>query len=295
MSGFDSICIRFKYVKEWSSPLANTRIVPFVDSYFSVIKSCIEDIRTEYFWVFASFLKLDNFDFDFIPEQFEKDQIHVWYTTHPEGGLNQEGNIFLIPTRQFKEQLKNLKFLRDYKDINYHAVNDLWQPQCTTIYFKLQDPVFDYNNTEPCFYKWLVNKNLKEINKPNFYPSFWEDEKLYSWGKTKDIMLIPHKDNIEQFYDFDRTVHFEYDYNIQPMDIIFISYDEPLAEQRFIKLKSKYPRTKWCKNIKGQTEAYHTAANMSDTDYFFAVFPKLEVVDSFDFSFQPDRMKNSCH
>ena len=79
------------------------------------------------------------------------------------------------------------------------------------------------------------------------------------------------------------------------MDIIFISYDEPLAEQRFIKLKSKYPRTKWCKNIKGQTEAYHTAANMSDTDYFFAVFPKLEVVDSFDFSFQPDRMKNSCH
>lgn len=34
---------------------------------------------------------------------------------------------------------------------------------------------------------------------------------------------------------------------------------------------------------------------MSDTDYFFAVFPKLEIVDSFKFDFQPDRLKNPCH
>ena len=295
MSGFDSICIRFKNVKEWSSPLANTRIVPFVDSYFSVIKSCIEDIRTEYFWVFASFLKLDKFDFDYIPEQFEKDQMHVWYTTHPLGELNQEGNILLIPTKQFKEQLKNLKFLRDYKNVNYHADPDLWQPLCPRVYFKLKSPVDDYNRGDPMFYKWMINNDLQGVYKPNFYPSFWEDVKLYSWGKTKDIMLVPYKENIKQFYDFDRTVHFDLEYDVKPMDIIFISYDEPLAERRFNKLKEKYPRAKWCKNIKGQTEAYHTAANMSDTDYFFAVFPKLEIVDSFDFSFQPDRMKNSCH
>ena len=63
---FDSIQIRFKNVKEWPSQLTNTRTVPFVNSYLDVIKSCINDIRTEYFWVFASFLKLDTFDFDFI-------------------------------------------------------------------------------------------------------------------------------------------------------------------------------------------------------------------------------------
>ena len=289
MSGFDSICIRFKNVKEWSSPLANTRIVPFVESYFSIIKSCIEDIRTEYFWVFASFIKLDNFDFDFIPEQFEKDQMHVWHTEE-----SSEGNILLIPTKQFKSQLKSLKFLRDYKDVNYH-LEDLRQPPCARTYFKLGDPVFAYNNSDAYFYKWMINNDLQGVYKPNFYPSFWEDVKLYSWGKTKDIMLVPHKDNIEQFYDFDRTVHFDFEYNVTPMDIIFISYDEPSAEQRYNKLKAKYPRTKWCRNIKGQTLAYHAAANMSETDYFFAVFPKLEIADAFDFSFQPDRMKNPCH
>ncbi len=295
MSGFDSIQIRFKNIKEWQSPLTNTRTVPFINSYFDVIKSCIDNIRTEYFWVFASFLKLDTFDFDFIPEQFEKDQIHVWYATHPMAGLNKEGNIMLIPTKQFKEQLKNLKFLRDYKDVNYHADPVLWQPPCQILYYKLKEPIKKYYNEDPVFYKWMINKDLQGIKKPNFYPSFWEDEKLYSWGKTKDIMLVPHRENIKQFYDFDRTVHFDFDYNVKPMDIVFISYDEPKAEQRFNKLKSKFPRAKWSKGVVGQTLAYMSAAMKSETDYFFAVFPKIDIVEDFNFDFQPDRMKNPCH
>ena len=292
---FDSIQVRFKNIKEWQSQLSNTRTVPFVNSYFDVIKSCIDDIRTEYFWVFASFLKLDTFNFNFIPEQFEKDQIHVWYATHPMAGLNQEGNIMLIPTKQFKEQLKNLKFLRDYKDVNYHADPVLWQPSCPIIFYKLKNPIEKYYNEDPVFYKWMINKDLQGIKEPIFYPSFWEDEKLYSWGKTKDIMLVPHRENIKQFYDFERTVHFDFDYNVKPMDIVFISYDEPKAEERFNKLKSKFPRAKWSKGVVGQTFAYMSAAMMSETDYFFAVFPKIDIVEDFNFDFQPDRMKNPCH
>ena len=90
---FDSIQIRFKNVREWPSLLANSRVVPFVESYFKVIKSCVEDIRTEYFWVFPSFMSTKQIDFDFIPEQFEKDQIHVWYSTHPKAGDNKKGNV----------------------------------------------------------------------------------------------------------------------------------------------------------------------------------------------------------
>ena len=47
------------------------------------------------------------------------------------------------------------------------------------------------------------------------------------------------KENIKQFYDIDRTVHFDFDYDVKPMDIIFISYDEPLAEVSYNKLKEK--------------------------------------------------------
>ena len=130
---------------------------------------------------------------------------------------------------------------------------------------------------------------------PDFYPSFWEDVKMYSWGKTKDVMLVPKQKDVIQFYDIPRSVHYDLEYAVKPMDIIFISYDEPSAEIRYNKLKERFPRAKWCKGIQGQTLAYVTAATMSETDYFFAVFPKNELADDFDFSFQPDRMRNPCH
>ncbi len=294
MTGFDSIQVRFKNTINIESPLAGTRVVPFVDSYFSILKSVVNDVNTEYFWFFSNFVSLDEIDLDYIPEQHESKQIHVWYTTHPMGGLNKEGNVMLIPTKEFKRQMNSIKFLRDYKDINYHPHDTLFQRPLTTTYFKLQDPYSAYK-TDDQFYKWMVNKDLTGVQTPNFYPSFWEDEKVYSWGDTKDIMLVPHRTDIKQFYDVDRSVHFDLDYPIKPMDIIFISYDEPSAEKRFNTLKEKYPRAKWCKGITGQTLAYFKAAEMSDTDYFFAVFPKLEIVDSFKFDFQPDRMKNPCH
>ena len=294
MNGFDSIQVRFRNTIHRPSPFANTREVPFVKSYLNILKSVITDIRTEYFWFFANFMSLENIDTDFIPEQHEKDQIHVWYNTNLKGGTNKEGNVFLIPTAKFKEQIDNLKFLRDFKDINYHAHNNLFQNLIPKTDFKLRNPFTAYNRGDPIYYKWLKNQSTN-AEYPNFFPSFWEDEKIYTWGKTKDIMLVPYRQNLKQFYDIERNVHFDLEYNIDPMDIIFISYDEPGAEKRFNELKHRFPRAKWSKGVTGQTLAYMAAAGMSNTDYFFAVFPKLEIVDTFNFDFQPDRMKNPCH
>lgn len=294
MNGFESIQVKFKHTEHIPSLFANTRVVPFVDSYLTVLKSIINDIQTEYFWFFANFINVDKMDLDFIPEQHERDQIHVWYTTHPMGGLNKEGNVMLIPTQKFKEQINSLVFLRDYKDINYHPHETLFQQPMTKTIFKLKDPYKAYGSGKR-LYKWMVNIDLDTKIVPNFYPSFWEDVKLYTWGKTNDVMLVPQTDNLKQFYDIDRIVHYDLSYDIKPMDIIFISYDEPGAEKRFNELKKKYPRAKWVKNVLGQTLAYVTAAIESETDYFYAVFPKIDLVDSFDFSFQPDRLKNPCH
>jgi hypothetical protein len=292
---FDAVQVRFKHTKHIESPFANTREVPFVDSYLTILKSIVGDVQTEYFWFFANFMNLENIDLDYIPEQHEKDQIHVWYNTNPLGGTNKEGNVFLIPTSAFKKQMGDLKFLRDFDAINYHPHKNLFQNLIPKTSFKLKDPYKSLRSSEPCYYKWLINKDLDHKLIPNFFPSFWEDEKLYTWGETNDIMLVPHRDSIEQFYDIDRIVHFELDYEVKQMDIIFISYDEPGAEKRFESLKKRFPRAKWSKGVQGQTLAYMAAAAMSDTDYFFAVFPKIDIVDDFKFDFQPDRLRNPCH
>ena len=294
---FDSIQVRFPNTPHIPSPLPNTRVVPFVKSYLTMLKSLVADVRTEYFWFFSNFVEIkqsSGFDLDYIPEQHEKDQIHVWYTTHPMGGLNKEGNVMLIPTEEFKQQMSDLKFLRDFKDINYHAHQTLFQRPLTKTYFKLNNPMQAYGaNTN--FYTWMINKDLVDFDAPNFYPSFWEDEKLYSFGKTKDIMMMPGTRDINQFYDFDRSVHYEYDYPVKEMDIIFLSYDEPNADLNWKKLKDKYPRAKRVHGVAPRTLAYHTAAQASETDYFFAVFPTIDLDEHFDFTFQPDRMREACH
>ena len=291
---FDSIQVRFKNVPHLESPFANTRVVPFVSSYFDILKGVVDDINTEYFWFFSNFVNLNTVDFlDYIPEQHEKNQIHVWYATHPKTGLNQEGNVMLIPTKKFKEQMHDITFLRDYKDINYHAHPTLFQQPIGKTYYRLKDPLVAYNS-EKVFYQWMINNSCK-AEVPNFYPSFWEDVKMYTWGKTNDIMLVPGDKDIKQFYDIERSVHFDLEYDIEPMDIVFLSYDEPNAEENWKKIKENHPRAKRIQGVKGRTQAYHTAAAQSKTDYFFAVFPTIDIDDSFDFSFQPDRLKNACH
>lgn len=290
---FDSVQVRFKNVPHIQSPFANTRVVPFVGSYLDILKSVVCDISTQYFWFFSNFVDLRDMDLDFIPEQYEKDQIHVWYTTHPKGGLNKEGNILLIPTEKFKQQMPNLKFLRDFKDINYHQHHTLFQQPIGKTIFKLSDPIKSYAN-DNSFYKWMINRKCT-VDLPNFYPSFWEDLKMYTWGETKDIMLVPGNQNIKKFYDIESNVHFDYEYDVELMDIIFLSYDEPNAEENWKKLKEKFPRAKRSHGVKGRTQAYHTAASMSETDYFFAVFPTIEIGDDFDFKFQPDRLREPCH
>ena len=285
---FDCVKVNFSQYEQKS--FWYNHEIPFIKNYFEIIKSKITDIKTSHFWVVASFMEVSDDVLNFIPEQFEQKQIHVFYS-----GENKEGNILLIPKEEFLKQMNNLKFLRDYQDINYHKISMLY-PDVPKIFSTPSMFVSDYNSKTEYPYHWVVNKQLEDLNcVPNYFPSYWHDIKMYTWGETNDINLVPYKKQIKQFYDFELIQKFNATYPVQDMDIIFISYDEPLAQKRYDKLKSKFPRAKWCKNIKGQTNAYHTAARMSDTDYFFAVFPKIDLVDSFNFSFQPDRLKHPAH
>jgi len=267
MNNFDSIQVRFENTEFFPSPLANTKVVPFVDSYFEILKSVVNDVKTEYFWFFSGFINMKNMDMDYIPEQHEKDQIHVWYNTHPKGGTNKEGNVMLVPTKKFKEQMGDLQYLSDFKDINYHMHSNLYQAIISKIAFDLSDLVSPHNQNEQ-YYSWLFNVDLASKLVPNFYPSFWEGVKIYSWGATKDIMLVP-KQTIENFHDIKQQQHFELEYPVKKMDVVDLKEDSALG--------------------------YVDAAARSTTGYFFIVPPGGKIPDNFDFNFQPDRMAKPSH
>ena len=120
---FDCVCIDFKNthseknIKNIKEKFPYAVILPFISSYFDIINAEIRRSRTKFLWVLTSIVDYQNFDFDFIPEQHEQYQIHSWSLPG-----QKEGDTFLIPTTY---QTPNLKYLRDYKDINYHQTNSL--------------------------------------------------------------------------------------------------------------------------------------------------------------------------
>ena len=73
---FDCIKINFPHFEDKNK--WHNHQVPFVSNYFEIIKSKIHDIKTSHFLVIASFMDFEDNIYDYIPEQFEQNQIHVF-------------------------------------------------------------------------------------------------------------------------------------------------------------------------------------------------------------------------
>jgi hypothetical protein len=83
----------------------------------------------------------------------------------------------------------------------------------------------------------------------------------------------------------------------EPLDIVFIDNSELNAEYNYLQLPhvSTPNRIHRSSGITGRVAAYHAAAELSRTPWFFAVFAKLEVDSKFDWIWQPDRLQEPKH
>jgi len=68
-------------------------------------------------------------------------------------------------------------------------------------------------------------------------------------------------------------------------DIIFISYQEPNADENFAKLKARFPRSQRVHGVKGIHQAHIAAAKKSFTKMFWVVDGDAEIVDEFNFDY----------
>jgi len=70
-------------------------------------------------------------------------------------------------------------------------------------------------------------------------------------------------------------------------DVIFLSYDEPYADEHWERLKEKFPKAQRVHGIKGILEAHKECARVARTDYFFVVDGDAYILDSFGFDNVP--------
>jgi hypothetical protein len=295
---FDCICIDFKNKKSKENIdiikkiFPYVKVLPFINSYFDVIKSCIGNSRTNYLWVLSSLIDYKNFNFDFIPEQFQHAQVHVWGCKE-----QKEGDTFLIP-RNFLQQ--DIKFLRDYKDVNYHTVELDYDFNSIEKQYDLSNNIDNLKGLQSTPQTRYI-KYFEDSKSEIFYPSYWEDLKIYRDNTTFYIPLHAMNYLKTQIYDYPLILNINNQDKKDCFDIAFISNGEPFEEGNYELLKGHLEknllknRLYWIRGVDGRTEAYKRAAQESSQEYFYAVFAKSQVNENFMFDYTVDRAKNKRH
>ena len=79
-------------------------------------------------------------------------------------------------------------------------------------------------------------------------------------------------------------------------DIVFISYQEPNADENYENLKNKFPRAKRVHGVKGIHQAHIEAAKLCDTPMVWIVDGDAQIVNDFNFDYQvPAWQYNHVH
>jgi hypothetical protein len=281
--------------------IANTiKTVRYFDNYLDTLRRIAKGIppEHEFVWICSSVCDYSTFDFTWHPEQWQTSMLHVF----PSDGEKFGDTFFMhVPTFQYRAEKCQLL---EWYDLNFMDVSvprrplpivhhdyDTHVEAVKTIDFKGPLAVF-------------ATQDVAELIVPAV--PLWRE-------KTKTVMPLSSGAGIcvvpkvavpavkTQLYDYphvNRTQrHMLTD---QPLDIVFIDNGEPNANDNYehmceVANRSYRNRVHRSSGVTGRVAAYHAAANLSTTPWFFAVFAKIYVNNSFDWAWQPDRMQEPKH
>jgi hypothetical protein len=277
--------------------IANTtKTVRYFDNYLDTLRRIAKSIpdQHEFVWICSSVCDYSEFDFTWHPEVWQATMLHVF----PSSG-EKFGDTFFMHVPTFKLRAEKIQLL-DWYDLNFMDQN-VPRRALPVIHHKFDTHVeaiktIDWTGPLAIF---TTNKTVEQVPPV----PLWRE-------KTKTIMpLSPGASQVvvpkvavpyikKQAYDYpyiDRKQrHIYWD---DPLDIVFIDNGEPNAEYNYLQLPhvSIPNQIHRSSGITGRVAAYHAAAELSRTPWFFAVFAKLEVDSKFDWLWQPDRLQEPKH
>lgn len=279
----------------------DTKSVRYIGTHLDVFKRIIKQAKSEYIWIISSICDYSAFDFTWHPSQWQEEMVHCFSWTNEEHG--RRGDTFYIHVESFSKQMCELELLDWFNVIHYNNEQ---------IVYNFDFPVVVYKGDD-----LITAIKQYEFNTP--YAQFiHEDDIDFSWYQNiclwseKDRQVIPYTTNhasclvprdVKQHV---KTQVYDYPY-LKTFDIVckrslrleikFISNGEPDADRYFNHCleHSRGSNIERIMNVNSRAAAYRAAAERSRTDWFFAVFAKLEVEKDFDWDWQPDYWQGPKH
>ena len=269
------------------------RRVRYFDNYRDTLIRLAKSIGTEheFVWICSSICDYTDFDFTWHPSHWQYNLLHVFASDE-----QKFGDTFFMHVPSFAAKAETVELL-DWYDCNFVDQSVPRRPM-PVIKHNLDshiDAVLNQDFAGPLAIFSTRNTTSKGLRPPAV--SLWRD-------KTKTIVpLSPGAASVivpkvaipyikTQLYDYPYIDKTHCDDRIDSsMDVVFISYDEPYAEQNWNILAQQCARAKRVHGVAGMETALEAAADLSSTPWYYAVFAKTRLHEQFDFSYVPDRMQ----
>lgn len=139
---------------------------------------------------------------------------------------------------------------------------------------------------------WVIDGSVSILNYFNFnyrIPA-WDSRYIHTWLTYRDFKICSEgvytltKDYDGTYKNFKKFIGYEN----TDFDIVFISFNEPVAEENYKKLRKHVNRNVHrVHGIKGIHNAHRAAAELVKTDMFWVVDADAEIVPSFKFNYKP--------
>ena len=273
--------------------------IRFFDNYRDTLIRLAKSLlgEHEFVWVCSSICDYTDFDFTWHPEKWQQTMLHVFRSND-----QKFGDTFYMHVPTFAERAEK-KALMEWYSVNFVSRKGVPRRPMPVIEHNNDSHVDVIKNTDWAGPLAMFTVNGEPITRPTV--SLWREETRtivpLSPGASAVIVPKAAKGSIRtQLYDYphiDKTNNRRM--GDQPLDIVFISNGELMAEQNYsYLLDSTYNKNNIIHRVdrvNGRAAAYHAAARVSTTPWFFAVFAKLRVSMPFDWYWQPDRMQQPKH
>jgi hypothetical protein len=281
----------------------NLTVIEYDHSYLKTFKDILNKLESKkehYIWICSSICDYTNFDFSYICDPFAKEQLHVFPSDK-----QKFGDTFLVDVNKFRSLINDMIMLEDYEKVNYNQHQRVKRLPAPTIITKEDTHVNTIHTDFSWPYVTFITEDNKELEVNDIEPmSLWTPESkniiVTTTGATRIVVPKEAKDYVEnELYDYPYISRSKSLAQSQPLDIVFLSNGETGADENYEHLlkvtKGLRNRVVRVDGVNGRVQAYHAAAEASETPWMFTVFAKLKVNDKFDWNWQPDRLQVPKH
>ena len=271
-----------------------------IDTYTEYL-TALKNSQTEMFWGISRNLKVDpNFKFDiYFPHNDEYDRYINHAFIHRVEDEDLYNGVFLFSKQSpITERELEHRFPVNKKEWDIVASGPVTYDKFTVDTYEEYLWALEKSTTELF---WAIPRDVKVLD--NTLDTYFPHNEDYNrttnhaylngiyhdgiWLCSKHCELS--KNEIENRYSANKREIRMRMSTPNPYDVVFISYQEPNADENYSRLLKKAPNAKRVHGVKGIHQAHIEAAKLCTTDMIWIVDGDAIIVDDFDFDYQVPR------